>query len=93
MKDLEELRRRIDVFDKEILELVFQRMKKSKEIAKLKIKNDLGVLDINRENELINSRYDFLKNLGIDDLNFINAFFGIIMIKSKQIQNELIMKN
>ncbi|MDA3855593.1 MAG: chorismate mutase [Candidatus Woesearchaeota archaeon] len=93
MKDLSELRLRIDEIDKEISNLVVKRMDASKEIAKLKIENDLIVLDPNRENEIINNQYEYLKNLGIDDLNFINAFFGIIMIKSKQIQNELVLNN
>ncbi len=88
--ELLNFREKIDTIDKEILDLILKRMDISNDVAKFKIQNDIGILDVTRENEVINSRFEYLKSLGIEDIEFINALFGIILIKSKQIQGNLL---
>lgn len=88
MTDLSNYRDSIDSIDKNILELISQRMNISKEIAKFKLKNKINVLDSNRESEIMNARFEILKELGISDKEFVEALFGVILIKSKIVQNE-----
>ena len=88
MKDLEDCRNKVDEIDKSILKLIFERMKLSEKVAEFKSVNGNQVLDAKRESEVINNRFEMLKELGIEDKEFVQALYGVIMIKSKIIQSE-----
>lgn len=53
MKELEKLRKKIDLIDKKILQLLEDRLKVAKKIYEIKQKNDFPVFDIEREEEKI----------------------------------------
>ena len=52
--DLNEIRNELDKIDDEIIVLFEERMKKAKEVAEYKIKNNMQILNSKREREIIN---------------------------------------
>ena len=62
MEKLEICRDLIDSIDNQIIELYVKRMEIVKEITKLKIENDLPVLDQNRENIMLEKNLEKIKN-------------------------------
>ena len=62
MEKLEICRDLIDSIDNQIIELYVKRMEIVKEITKLKIENDLPVLDQNREKIMLEKNLEKIKN-------------------------------
>ena len=62
MEKLEICRDLIDSIDNSIIELYVKRMEIVKEITKLKIENDLPVLDQNREKIMLEKNLEKIKN-------------------------------
>lgn len=62
MEKLEICRDLIDSIDNQIIELYVKRMEIVKEITKLKIENDLPVLDQNREKIMLEKNLGKIKN-------------------------------
>ena len=62
MKNIEELRKEINKIDEEMAKLFEERMECVKEIAKYKKKNNLPILDKNRENSLIEKNLSYVKD-------------------------------
>ena len=86
MNQLEQCRNRIDEIDKQITELFEQRMDLSKEIARYKMENQIGILNAKREEEVIQKNLSYLKN---KEYRFVlEGFFRNLMNLSKLIQNE-----
>lgn len=86
MDELKKYRDEIDEIDKQITELFEQRMNVSKEIAKFKKQQDIGILSAKREEEVIQKNLSYLKN---KDYRFVlEGFFRNLMNLSKLIQNE-----
>ena len=87
MTNLKEIRNKINDLDKEMLDLFTKRMKLSKEVIEYKIKNNLPILDQEREKEVINKNLKNLKNKELEKyyLEFITNLMNI----SKEYQLDL----
>ena len=86
MDELKKYRDEIDNIDKQITELFENRMDISKEIAKCKKENNIGILNAKREEEVIQKNISYLKN---KEYRFVlEGFFRNLMNLSKLIQNE-----
>ena len=62
MNELENLRERIDTIDKELIALFEERMNVVNDIAEYKIKNNLPILNQNREDIVISKVKAIVKN-------------------------------
>ena len=62
MNELENLRERIDTIDKELIALFEERMDVVNDIAEYKIKNNLPILNQNREDIVISKVKSIVKN-------------------------------
>lgn len=60
--ELEELRKKIDVIDQEMLKLFEERMNLAYQIGQIKKERKLPILDSDREKEVINRNITLLKN-------------------------------
>lgn len=86
MDKLEQYRNEIDGIDKQITELFERRMDISKEIARCKKDQEIGILNMKREEEVIQKNLSYLKN---KDYRFVlEGFYRNLMNLSKLIQNE-----
>jgi monofunctional chorismate mutase len=87
MKDLKEIRTKINNIDKEMLDLFIKRMNLSKEVIEYKIKYNLPILDEEREKEVIQNN---LNNLNKKELeNYYLEFIKEIMKISKEYQLDI----
>ncbi|MCI6867485.1 MAG: prephenate dehydratase [Lachnospiraceae bacterium] len=91
MKDLLELREKIDKVDKQIVALFEERMQISEDVAKYKIANGKKVFDKDRER----SKLETLKGLADNDFNRhgIEELFQQIMSMSRKLQYQLLTEN
>lgn len=87
MTNLKEIRDKINDLDKEMLDLFTKRMKLSKEVIEYKMKNNLPILDSEREKEVIDKNLSNLKNKDLEKyyLEFITNLMNI----SKEYQSYL----
>ncbi|MDO8460002.1 MAG: chorismate mutase [Nanoarchaeota archaeon] len=90
--EIKDLREKIDLVDKDIINSISKRLELSKDVAKVKYQKNLPIRDNKREVELIKDRTEKLKESGIDDSIFANNLFELIMEKSRQIQEKEILK-
>lgn len=81
MNTLAELRKEIDAIDEEIVSLLEKRMNISKEIKKVKIRENISVLDSGREKEILD-KIESRSNYG----ELIAEIYKTIMRLSKEIQ-------
>ena len=90
MNELENLRERIDTIDKELIALFEERMNVVNNIAEYKIKNNLPVLNQNREDIVVSKVKSTVKNKDYTDsaIDFIKDIMEI----SKKFQQNLISK-
>ena len=88
MNELENLRERIDTLDKELIALFEERMNVVNDIAEYKIKNNLPILNQNREDIVISKVKAIVKNNDYTDsaIDFIKDIMEI----SKKFQQKLI---
>lgn len=88
MNELENLRERIDTIDKELIALFEERMNVVNDIAEYKIKNNLPILNQNREDIVISKVKSTVKNKDYTDsaIDFIKDIMEI----SKKFQQKLI---
>lgn len=88
MRDLEKLRKRIEEIDKEILELISERLSIAYQIADAKRKNGLSIYDPNRENDVLMrvKRLSQDKNLPYD---YIEDIFLLIISMSRNVQGRI----
>ena len=87
MTNLKEIRDKINDLDKEMLDLFTKRMKLSKEVIEYKIKNNLPILDQEREKEVINKNLNNLKNKELE--KYYLEFITNLMNNSKEYQSYL----
>ena len=90
MNELENLRERIDTIDKELIALFEERMNVVNDIAKYKIKNNLPILNQNREDIVISKVKAIVKNKEYTDSAI--EFIKDIMEISKKFQQKIISK-
>ena len=90
MNELENLRERIDTIDKELIALFEKRMDIVADIAAYKIKNNLPILNQNREDIVISKVKAIVKNKDYTDsaIDFIKDIMEI----SKKFQQKIISK-
>ena len=90
MNELENLREKIDTIDKEMIALFEKRMDIVADIAAYKIKNNLPILNQNREDIVISKVKAIVKNKDYTDsaIDFIKDIMEI----SKKFQQKIISK-
>jgi len=90
MNELENLREKIDAIDKEMIALFEKRMDIVADIAAYKIKNNLPILNQNREDIVISKVKAIVKNKDYTDsaIDFIKDIMEI----SKKFQQKIISK-
>ncbi len=90
MNELENLRERIDTIDKELIALFEERMNVVNDIAAYKIKNNLPILNQNREDIVISKVKAIVKNKDYTDsaIDFIKDIMEI----SRKFQQKIISK-
>lgn len=90
MNELENLRERIDTIDKELIALFEERMDVVNDIAEYKIKNNLPILNQNREDIVISKVKSIVKNKEYTDsaIDFIKDIMEI----SKKYQQKIVSK-
>ncbi len=85
--DLNKLREKIDRLDEEIIRLIRDRMGVVKEIAEVKKKNGLAIIDPEREEELYRNLRSEARKLGINESD-TEVVFREIVSMSRRIQGE-----
>lgn len=87
-EELIKLRNEIDRIDKQIINLIDERMKISLMVGETKKKNNIPIFDPKREKEVIASKIELLENKELSSL--ITTMYNDIMYTSKQLQKHLI---
>lgn len=88
MNELEELRQEIDEIDAEIIRLYEKRMNVVKSVLNYKIKNNIPVLDKNREGSMLEKNLNKIKEEEYKKYyeNVLNGYLKA----SKEMQNDLL---
>lgn len=90
MDNIKTIREKINDIDKQIALLYEQRMLLMEDVAEYKIKNDLPVLDNEREKIVIEKNKEFIQDQSLIPL--YEEFIQFIMDQGKSIQEEIIDK-
>ena len=90
--ELEILRKKIDILDRELLSILSQRLDIVKQIAEIKINNNLTVFQLGRWQEVINNRIDIASKMELS-AEFTQKLLEHIHTESVRIQNEIMNKN
>lgn len=88
---LDELRKKIDLLDDQLLDLLNERMGISEAIGKYKYENNITILQTRRYDEIMNNRRDRGTQRGLDE-EFITRIFESIHEESIHRQNEIMNK-
>ena len=86
MKNLEELREEIDRIDKDIVKLFESRMEKVEKVSEYKRKNNIGILNRSREEEVLSRNKKHLKNKALEP--YLEKFYIELMKVSKDYQKD-----
>jgi monofunctional chorismate mutase len=86
MNELDNLREKINALDEELLTLFKKRMDISKKIGEYKIKNHMPILDISREEEIINKALTNLNNKELEP--YFIEFYKTLLKVSKDLQRK-----
>ncbi|MEM3402059.1 MAG: chorismate mutase [Candidatus Hadarchaeales archaeon] len=86
---IEDIRKKIDVIDQKIVELVAQRIDTAKELAKLKKKLKLEIRDERREREVIERAKRRAVELGIDQ-SFVETLMRYLISSAAAFEKEVI---
>jgi chorismate mutase len=89
---LETLREKIDSIDQQLLELLWQRMELVKRIGEYKKDNNVAIIQLRRWEEMINSRVDFGKSLGLDP-DYVKNLLRLVHKESIRKQVEILSQN
>lgn len=84
MEDIKGLRNRIDKIDDELIKLFEDRLDIVKRIGDIKRKNNIGTVDLKREEEVIGKGVSTIKNKDYSEL--AQCFFRNIIELSKKVQ-------
>lgn len=82
-----ELRKEIDIVDRELLQKLRSRFMISEEMGKIKAVNNIAVSDAEREVELKSLHKQWSGQLGLDE-ELVKELFDLIIKKSKNIQTK-----
>ena len=86
--DIKELRKNIDIIDKEMANLFEKRMEVAQEIALYKKEHGLPITDKNRENEVIKKNVNYINDENIKSY-YVN-FMKLVMEESKRYQSYIL---
>jgi chorismate mutase len=84
--ELETLREKITLIDNELLEMLEDRIELAKEIAEVKIENNIPIEDLKREEEVIKQR----KMHTSLDGEFVESLMKLLIQESKKAQNKIL---
>lgn len=87
MSELEQFRKMIEVFDRDIVQTIAQRMEVARQIGVIKQKEGKPIEDKAREKSIRELHAQWAEEFGVDD-EFIDALFGFIIAESRKIQSE-----
>lgn len=85
MRKIDDLRLKIDELDQKILELIAQRLENVKQIGKIKKENGIGIIDENREKELLDRLIAKANDKGINP-EVIKKVWKVLMEISYEIE-------
>jgi chorismate mutase len=88
---MESLREKIDSIDKQIIELLAQRMSVVKEIGQYKRKNKVTIFQLRRWERIIKSRISLGMNLGLSE-NFLRELLNLVHKESIKKQEDIMNK-
>jgi chorismate mutase len=77
-KELENLRKKIDKIDSEILQKLAERFSLVSKIVKSKTKNNLPIIDRKREKKILKTKRKLAKEMKLDELMIEKIFKAII---------------
>lgn len=84
---LNKYRKKIDKIDKKLVKLFEKRMDIAKCVGEYKKKNNIQILDSNREKEVLESRVKLIQNPEYKE--YSTEFFESLMDVSKKLQNKI----
>lgn len=87
--ELENLRAKIDHYDKEIIDIIHRRMKISEEIGELKKNNKVTVFQVDRLDKMLKEREEFALSLKLEN-KFVNDLFNVIHDESVRKQTHIL---
>ena len=87
----EELRQKMDVADREIIEALARRMGLVEELAEYKKANNVKILQLDRWQEIFTSRPDWAARAGVNQ-KFVAELYKLIHIESIRKQTEILNK-
>jgi chorismate mutase len=87
MDKIKDLRLKIDQLDMQVIALLKKRFEISDLIGKIKTKEKLPLIDKERKKQLITSKIEFTRKMGISE-NFIKKLFSLIHDYSVEIQKK-----
>jgi len=90
--ELEEIRKKIDDIDNQIISLLAERFSFAKEIAEYKQKHNKDIFDAGRIEQILKERQQTAKELGLEP-SLINSLFEGIIDDSMKLQKKLIEKS
>lgn len=85
MHNLDDLRKEIDLIDKNLVSLFERRMEIVSEIAAYKIENNISIEDSARENDVLQKNIQYLNNSIFNES--LIKFFNSLMKISKEFQD------
>jgi chorismate mutase len=88
---LEKIRKEVDDIDSELLQILFRRMEKIREIGLIKKENNITVLQIDRLRKMMKSRLKTGKELGLDS-KFVLKLLQLVHKESIQLQTGIMNK-
>ena len=86
---IDDIREKLDKLDESLLKTLAERFFLSEEIAELKMKNNMPVLDEEREKEMLENKKKLAEKLGLD-IKTVESIFEVILKRSRQIQKDII---
>ena len=85
--NLEEIRKKVDIIDEDIVRLIAERMSYVSRIKEYKNKNNLPIYDAKREADILDSKKIIAKELGVDS-ELVEKVFSAIMEVSRKAQEK-----
>ncbi|AIZ63368.1 cytochrome C4 [Hymenobacter sp. DG25B] len=85
----EELRQKMDVADREIIEALARRMSLVEELAAYKKENNVKILQLDRWQEIFTSRAEWAGRVGVNE-KFVEELYKLIHIESIRKQTEIL---
>ncbi len=86
---LEQLRNKIDSIDQQMIDLLAQRMRIVEEMGEYKKNNDVSVFQMRRWEDILKSRIDFGKRLGLDE-DYIKNLLQLVHKESIKKQADIL---